>query len=526
MNAAEWVRAPLVPPIFITLYFPAHMNTKDLIKAGYRPGPQIDDMLAMIADLNSRGIISRKYIFKLLKREFGDPPPLFAMREKPASCSEAIHAENKEEKENLTKVRAKMAELLRAPIISGGALMPDACPTGPARADIPVGGVIAVENAIIPSAHSADICCSMFATFYQPRTTVEAELDALTTSTRFGPGGRHYDDLVHHPVLDEPIWENKFLKSLKERAIIHIADQGDGNHFCFIGELEITDELATQFQNAGHNLFPNYRGKIRALITHHGSRSLGSHLYKRGLDAAIKQTAKRADNIPREAAWLDADSPDGQDYWEALQYVSRWTRANHEAIHNRFLDRIGAEAVETIGNEHNFVWKRGTTYYHGKGATPAWKDDQDRPLLGLIPLNMAEPILLVLGNDNPEFHSFAPHGAGRNLSRTALLKQHRGADHRRHLIEHQARNIDLRWFNGKPDLSETPLAYKNPESIKKQIKQFNLATIVAEIKPLGTIMAGGKKRRDEEDLTPKQIRQMSHRKNRRREKQNLNPNNY
>jgi len=230
------------------------MNTKDLIKAGYRPGPQIDDMLAMIADLNSRGIISRKYIFKLLKREFGDPPPLFAMREKPASCSEAIHAENKEEKENLAKVRAKMAELLRAPIISGGALMPDACPTGPARADIPVGGVIAVENAIIPSAHSADICCSMFATFYQPRTTVEAELDALTTSTRFGPGGRHYDDLVHHPVLDEPIWENKFLKSLKERAIIHIADQGDGNHFCFIGELEITDELATQFQNAGHNL--------------------------------------------------------------------------------------------------------------------------------------------------------------------------------------------------------------------------------------------------------------------------------
>ncbi len=505
------------------------MNAKDLLKTGYRPGPQIDDMLAAIADLNARGIVDRKYILKLLKREFGPPPPQFIMREKPAPCTEAISAETKEEKANLTKVRAKMAELLRTPIIQSGSIMPDACPTGPAPADIPVGGVIAVDNAIIPAAHSADICCSMFATFYKPRTSVASELDALTASTRFGPGGRHHDDLVDHPVLHEDIWENKFLKSLKDRATIHLADQGDGNHFAFLGEIEITDELATQLHSAGHPHFKNFRGTLRALITHHGSRSLGSHLYKRGLDAAIKHTAKLADRIPPEAAWLDATSPDGQAYWEALQYVARWTRANHQAIHTRFLKNIGAEAIETIGNEHNFIWKRGSTYLHGKGATPAWKDDQGRPLLGLIPLNMAQPILLVLGNDNQKFHSFAPHGAGRNLSRTALMKQHRGADHRRHLIEHHTKDIDVRWFNGKPDLSETPIAYKDPETIKAQIKEHDLATIVAEIKPLGCIMAGGKKRRsedEEEPLTPKQIRQRAHRKERRRIKRdlgNINP---
>ena len=497
------------------------MNAKDLLKAGYRPGPHLDEMLAYLAEQQSRGIVERKYLFKLLKRKFGDPPPSFALREKPAPCREAIRAETKEEKANLTKVRAKMAELLRVPIISGGSLMPDACPTGPAPADIPVGGVIAVDNALIPAAHSSDICCSMFATFYKARTSVAAELDALTTATRFGPGGRHHDDLVDHPVLHEDIWENKFLKGLKDRAAIHLADQGDGNHFAFLGEIEITDEIARHFQSAGHSFFQNFRGTLRALVTHHGSRSLGSHLYKRGLHAAIKETAKRADRIPPEAAWLAADSKEGCTYWEALQYLSRWTRANHESIHTRFLERIADDAVETIGNEHNFVWKRGTTYYHGKGATPAWKDEQGRPLPGLIPLNMAEPILLVLGNDNEKFHSFAPHGAGRNLSRTALLKQHRGADHRRHLIEHQTRNLDVRWFNGKPDLSETPIAYKNPREIRAQIKDFDLATIVAEIKPLGCLMAGGKKRREEEELTPKQIRQIGHRKNRRREKQNL-----
>jgi len=443
------------------------------------------------------------------------------MREHPAPCTEAIRVETKEEKSNLSKVRDRMGELLRTPVIQRGAVMPDACPTSPEKASMPVGGAIAVENAIIPSAHSADICCSMFATFYHPRSEVVNELDALTESTRFGPGGRHHDDLVHHTVLDEDVWENPFLRGLRDRAEIHIADQGDGNHFAFIGEIEITDTIADQLREAGHNLFPEFRGTARALVTHHGSRSLGSHLYKRGQDAARKHTAKSGNHIPDAAAWLDASSPEGQAYWEALQYVARWTRANHEAIHHRFLERIQSEAIASYGNEHNFVWKRDNLYYHGKGATPAWKDESGRPLLGLIPLNMAEPILMVLGNDNEEHLSFAPHGAGRNLSRTALKRQFPGADQRRHVIEHHTREIDVRWFSGRPDLSETPVAYKNAAEIKKQIHDFDLATIVAEIKPLGCIMAGANKRRDEEELTPKQIRQIAHRKERRRVKQDL-----
>ncbi len=497
------------------------MNAKDLIKAGYQPGPQIEKMLVAINELQSRGVTGKKYILKLLKRQFGEPNPKLHLREKPIPHTEAIQASSDEEKINLSKVREKMTELMKTPVIQKGAIMPDACPASMAPAVIPVGGAIAVENAIIPSAHSADICCSLFATFYKPQTDISSELDALTTSTRFGPGGRHLNDLVDHPVIHEDVWENRFLKGLQDRARIHIADQGDGNHFAFIGEIEITHQLRQQLDQAGHSLFEKTTGKLRALITHHGSRSLGSHVYKRGQDAARKQTSKIADQIPDATQWIDAKSPEGIQYWEALQYISRWTRANHEAIHHRFLDHIGAQPIEAFGNEHNFVWKRGDLFYHGKGATPAWKDPQGRPLLGLIPLNMAAPILLVLGNDNPNYLSFAPHGAGRNLSRTALLKKHRSRDHRQHLIDHHTSQIDVRWFNNKPDLSETPIAYKSPDTIKQQIQHFNLANIVAEIHPLGCIMAGGKKRRDEEELTPKQLRQQAHRKERRRNKQNL-----
>ena len=415
---------------------------QDLIDAGYEPGPQFKALLKAAEEYEARGITDKKYVLKLLKKHYAPPPPKETMREKSAPFTEAIEGTTKEEKENIASVRRKMDELLRSPVIQRGAVMPDACPAGPGPAVIPVGGAIAVENAIIPSAHSADICCSMYATFYRERSHVKNELDALATATRFGAGGRHFDDLVHHPVLDEDVWENRFLKELRERARIHIADQGDGNHFAYIGEVRFGSEQVEELRKAGYTELaddlaqdprrdaagtacgetPQPRVTYRVLVTHHGSRGLGAHVYKRGQVAALKHTAKVADRIPKAAAWLDASSETGVAYWEALQYVARWTKANHQAIHARFLERIGAEAVTEFGNEHNFVWKRGDVFLHGKGATPAWTDESGRALLGLIPLNMAAPILMVLGKDNDEYLSFAPHGAGRNMSRTALKR--------------------------------------------------------------------------------------------------------
>jgi hypothetical protein len=149
-----------------------------------------------------------------------------------------------------------------------------------------------------------------------------------------------------------------------------------------------------------------------------------------------------------------------------------------------------------IGNEHNFVWKRGDTYFHGKGATPAWRDAQGRPLLGLIPLNMAREILLVLGADNPDYLSFCPHGAGRNLSSSAMLRPYKDVDGEldparvQQVLAETTAGLDIRWFNGAPDLSESPLGYKDASKVKAQIAQFNLAHVVGEIQPQGCIMAG------------------------------------
>lgn len=520
------------------------INGNDLIDAGWQPSAQFPEMLETARALEERGISDNSYILKLLARDFSKPPPKISKREEPIALAEAISANSEAEENNIGNVRRLMKQLLRVPIVEAGAVMPDACPAGNAEATIPVGGAIAVRNAILPAAHSADICCSMYATFFQCESDTAEMLDHLVDSTRFGFGGRKADDMVHHPVLDEPVWDNKFLKGLEGHAAMHMADQGDGNHFAYIGKISWSEKALDALRENGHEKIAQAfaenkpaddsgRNEFYALVTHHGSRGLGAQVYKRGHKAAIKETARIAEGIPKAAAWLDTQTDIGSEYWDALQYVSRWTRANHESIHERFLDRAAANHITNFGNEHNFVWKRGETFLHGKGATPAWNDEETgHPLLGLIPLNMSEPILITLGSDNRDFLSFAPHGAGRNQSRTATLKDFRknngnlDPEKVNRAIGKSTKGLDIRWYYGKADLTESPVGYKSASQVRKQIEHFGLADIIAEIEPLGCIMAGDAgprpwERKREDYLSPKQKRQIEHRANRRKNRQSL-----
>ena len=466
-----------------------------LIQAGFAPGPKFKDMLARSRELAAFFEPGNSFdkIAEILREEFPPDPPKLKMDDNRAKLNLAIVAETDEEAANVETVIKKMNELLLNPVITAGAVMPDACPAGSEPATIPVGGAIAVHNAIIPASHSEDACCSMFASFFESDENPSTELDHLLAVTRFGPGGRGANDLVHHPVLEENVWHNPFLKGLKHYAEIHMADQGDGNHFAFLGKIQFTTENLHALREMGHSeLADQFKTDrpYRVLVTHHGSRGLGAKVYRRGLATAIEQTDRIAENVPKNAAWIEASSPAGISYWEALQYVGRWTRANHESIHNRFLNACGKSATASFGNAHNFVWKRGDMFYHGKGATPAWNDETGRPLLGLIPLNMGEPILLVAGKNNEKFLGFAPHGAGRNLSRTALKAKIGDEEAQAQAIADHTKHIDVRWYSGKADLSETPVAYKNAAAVRAQIEQFELADVLGEIHPLGCIMAG------------------------------------
>jgi RNA-splicing ligase RtcB len=431
------------------------IDGKKLIEWGFKPSKWFGEALK-IAQLLEEGGVSHDKIYELLQKT---EPVILQMRDKALSYGNFLYSYNEIERENASKVHEAMDILMRIPTVEVGAIMPDACPAG----IIPVGAVVATKNAIHPGFHSTDVCCSMAMTILRDEVDPKTVLDAVEKFVHFGPTLRASRPAEVSEEILKSIKSNRFLNGLEEYAVNHFTTQGDGNHFYFVGRSEMTGQIA--------------------IVSHHGSRGLGAQLYKRGLKAAQIHTQRVAENIPKEAAWLDANSLDGIEYWNALQIVRQWTKANHFAVHNLVCKELGNPTNGRIWNAHNFVFrKEDDLYYHAKGATPSYKGFGEDDDFAIIPMNMAEPILITSPGKNNFTMQFAPHGAGRNLSRKQYL---RGIDD----IVYPP-NIDVRFQSGIPDASELPGAYKNASKVVSAIEDFRMAKIVDRITPYGSIMAG------------------------------------
>lgn len=395
--------------------------------------------------------------------------PLAPAGDKPFHVN--LDAESADEKANLEAVLHHMTELMRTPTIEAGAIMPDACPAGP-LGTIPVGGVVAARNAIHPGMHSADICCSVMMTEFQDADP-KAVLDAAQSVTHFGGGGRANGKRFTLSMgLYDKFRENRFLSNPKilRAAQEHLGTQGDGNHFLFVGVSRKTGRTA--------------------MVTHHGSRGPGAGLYKIGMNVADKFRRKLSPKTLKQNAWIPADSEEGIAYWEALQLIRKWTKSNHNAIHQATVEASGAAHGDRFWNEHNFVFERDGLYYHGKGATPAWDGyAADATGLTLIPLNMAEPVLVVRGKDAGHALGFSPHGAGRNYSRSEH-KRRSSARTPEEMLKAETDGLDIRFFEDGIDISELPSSYKKADAVVAQIEKYGLADIEDYIDPYGCIMAG------------------------------------
>ena len=135
------------------------------------------------------------------------------------------------------------------------------------------------------------------------------------------------------------------------------------------------------------------------------------------------------------------------------------------------------------------MFKDGDLFYHAKGATPL--DSKFMPdITGprLIPLNMSEPVLIVEGNTTQTNLGFAPHGAGRNISRTQHIRSKTGSVMQ--IFNEETKGLDVRFFSKEIDISELPSAYKNANAVRQQMDEFGLGTVIDEVMPYGCIMAG------------------------------------
>jgi len=451
---------------------------KDLIELGFKPAKWFKDAIVHINMYELKGEEMLSYINSVVPKEL----PMLPLRNEPLHYHENIIADSEVEQSNIDAVKESMHLIMKTPTVVSGAIMPDACPAGPVGT-IPVGGVVVAKNAIHPGMHSADICCSVFLTDVgqiDPKTI----LDMAQSITHFGAGGRPRGKQfkLSADILNE-FKENPFLSSEKSLSLAqeHLGTQGDGNHFLYVGISKKTGNTV--------------------IVTHHGSRGVGALLYKNGMKVAEKYRKQISKDTLPQNAWIPFETEDGQNYWDALQTMRKWTKQNHTVIHNEICAKLNLSIVERFWNEHNFVFRDGDLFYHAKGATPVNSTFLQDFGPQIIPLNMSQPILIVEGDTTATNLGFAPHGAGRNLSRTKH-KLSKGDKSKEEIFKEETVGIDARFFFKEIDISELPSAYKNAHAVKDQIKQFDLCDVIDEIMPYGCIMAGGadnapwKKRKD------------------------------
>ncbi len=345
-----------------------------------------------------------------------------------------------------TIARQQMELAMRLPVSLQGALMADAH----AGYGLPIGGVLAVKNAVIPFAVGVDIGCRMSLSIldekpgFLNRYSYQIK-QALKDCTHFGmEGGIPFSQ--EHEVLDRREFQtDKILRALHGKAIRQLGSSGGGNHFVEFGELELLEE----------NCLGLPGGKYLALLSHSGSRGLGNEIAKH-----YSNIAKEQCKLPREAghfAWLDMDSEAGQTYWMSMSLAGDYAVACHERIHANLSKTLGLKILSTVGNHHNFAWEEELdgqkAIIHRKGATPAHAGES-----GIIPGSMTTSGYLVQGRGIPESVYSASHGAGRAMSRQKAKENFTQSALKKMLDQEGVQLIG-------GSVEEAPLAYKNIERV-------------------------------------------------------------
>jgi tRNA-splicing ligase RtcB (3'-phosphate/5'-hydroxy nucleic acid ligase) len=359
----------------------------------------------------------------------------------------------------------QMVNACGLPVAVAGALMPDAHP----GYGLPIGGVLATENTVIPYAVGVDIACRMKLTVYDLKANIIAgQRDRLAniieSETRFGIGCR-FEKRREHEVMDDDWSVSPVTRRLRDKAWGQLGTSGSGNHFVEFGALTVTTaELGLP------------EGEYLALLSHSGSRGTGAQV----CDTYSKLAMARHSNLPKELkqlAWLNLDDEDGNEYWNAMNLMGRYAAANHALIHKHIGKKLGEGIILDIENHHNFAWKEShfvngenrELVVHRKGATPAGKG-----VLGIIPGSMASPGFVVRGKGQAASLNSASHGAGRVMSRTKALQSFTWSGTKKLLAE---RDVELL----SAGLDEVPGVYKDIHAV--MAAQSDLVEVLGRFDP-------------------------------------------
>ena len=447
------------------------MKGRELANLGLN-GTQIKIAQTLCRDAASNGL-SKKEMRRAIRSIVADPDahfdhPHFAQLAEAVSALDFVERDEpapwKQWGEDLDPNSIKqMVHACRLPVARRGALMPDAH----LGYGLPIGGVLATKDAVIPYAVGVDIACRMRLSVLDiPESALDSAserarlTDVLESETRFGIGAS-FDDPHDHEVMDEDWSMTAITKRMASKGRAQLGSSGSGNHFVEYGTFTLSEPDL--------GLSP---GTYLALLSHSGSRGAGAQV----ANHYSKLARELHPELPSELqhlAWLDMKSEEGQEYWEAMQLMGRYAAANHEVIHREMVRALGARALATVENHHNFAWQEKhdgeDLIVHRKGATPAGKG-----VLGVIPGSMASPAYVVRGRGEEGSLRSASHGAGRVMSRRQASRE---GDWSKVNEELREKGVELL----SAGLDEAPFVYKDIHEV--MAAQTDLVDVVARFMP-------------------------------------------
>lgn len=441
------------------------IDGKTLIEWGYKPAPWFKDALrAAAAEPNSvdlRAVVDRVRVDWLAaEAQKLDDARALARSALPAGV---VHDPGETAPEPVVVGQhdagtvAQMNRCLAYGSVLGGAI----CADGHLGYAQPVGGVIAYREHVSVSGVGFDIACGNMAV----RTDLRAAdlgdrgalADRLAGSLSFGIG-RVNDDRVEHPLFDDDeAWAAGDVEDLRQMAREQLGTIGSGNHYV--------------------DLFADPDDRIWVGV-HFGSRGFGHRTATRYL-----KMAGGADGIDVPPTVFHVASEIGQRYLAAMELAGRYAYAGREWVVGKVLEIIGAKAVETVHNHHNFAWHEdhgaaGAACVVRKGATPAFPGQR-----GFVGGSMGDDAVIVEGTGSAEsaaiWHSTI-HGAGRTFGRREAIRRFAREEMDRWL---DARGVVLRGAG----LDESPMAYRRLDDVLAY--HASSIRVVTRLRPLVVVMA-------------------------------------
>jgi len=398
----------------------------------------------------------------------------------------------------------QFADVLAQPYVTYGALMPDAH----GGYSMPIGGVCATRDVIVPQFVGFDIGCGMCA--YQTeysKSDIEANANAIYAKINERiPLGFKKHAKQQKLELDLPLTDlaQHFLVTT---GLFQLGTLGGGNHFIEIG-YDSNEKgwivIHSGSRGFGHKIASHYmlqayqsqnahEDQLTQLLEDFAKRNEGFIKHNpQGYEKALaKYRLKQIDQLNKksnldniEGIWgLDVDSKLGQEYIIDQNFALAFALENRkkmiESINTILNETLGGDfafeyqdAERFINKNHNhaeFDESRGE-WIHRKGATHASKG-----MRGVIPGNMRDGSFIVVGKGNEESLSSSSHGAGRVMSRKKAQKS----------VSLKEFETSMKGITGTIDehtLDESPFAYKNIFEVMEL--QKDLVDVVEHIKVL------------------------------------------